>query len=173
MPDALWFSLLNSSPSHSVQDGLSVSLDSLNCSYTSGWDAQSGQTGSKLVATWRHVAYGNADLANSATAGTPVLWRWIKASMSAVGCDYMPTLSSYALFSVLRSVFTSHLCPICYFLSFAIKDLLTFCHTIFTYSASFSSILLPFTPHLLPSAQFPHFSALYSTHHGWHKPKTR
>lgn len=79
MPDALWFSLPNPSPSRSVQDGLSQSLDSLNGNYTSGWGAQLGQIGSRLVATWRHVAYGNADLANSTTAGTPMLWRWIKS----------------------------------------------------------------------------------------------
>lgn len=90
MPDALWFSLPNSSPSHSVQAGLSVSLDSLNDNHTSVWGAQSGQIDSRLLATWKHVAYGNADVATSATAGTPMLWRWIKASMSAIGCDYMP-----------------------------------------------------------------------------------
>ena len=37
--------------------------------------AQLGQTGSRLMATWRHAAYGNADLAHSATVGTPRLWR--------------------------------------------------------------------------------------------------
>lgn len=162
MPDALWFSLPNSSPSHSVQDGLSVSLDSLNDNYTSGWDAQSRQTGSRLVATWRHVEHGNADLANSATAGPPVLWRWIKASMSAVGCDYMPTLSSYALFAVLCSIFTSHLCPICYFLSFATKVLLSrflLSLTLFLYMlllsppSFFHSLLICSLLHNFPTSQ--------------------
>lgn len=147
-----------------------MSLDSLNGNYTSGRRAQSGQIGSRLMATQRHVAYGNADLANSTTAGTPVLWRWIKSglcSMPPVGCGCIPPAHIIIICSICCALQRIDLSPLSPLL---LSPLLQkFCSVGFfflshylSYASSSSSILLLFTPHLLPSAPFPHFSALYT-----------
>lgn len=109
-------------------DGLSVSLDSLNGNYTSGWGAQSWQMGSRLVATWRLVAYGNADLPHRATAGTPMLGRWIKSIHVCNRMWFFATCPHYhhMLYLLFSAAYLSLISVPSVILSFAREVLLRF-----------------------------------------------